>query len=105
MCGTLTSISAVEARRLAAEQIEALFGDDPSPVILDDETMETDVGWVFFYESPLYLQTKDPNDSLLGNAPILVRQDGLVTVTGTAHPIEEYLDIWRHAMKGGRSDG
>ena len=55
-------------------------------MLFEDATVERDFGWVFF--------CGNPHDELLaGNAPFIVdSRDGSVHVTGTAHPIEGYLE-------------
>lgn len=60
--------------------------------LLEGETLERSVGWVFFYQSEDFLKSGDFSDRLAGNAPVLVdRSDGSLHETGTAHPIEVYL--------------
>ena len=60
--------------------------------IIDDETIEKEYGWVFFYETKEYLKTGDLLDTLVGNAPYIVNKyTGEVIETGTAYPIEDYI--------------
>lgn len=59
--------------------------------ILDEATRETPYGWVFFYQSARYLQTREVSDALAGNAPVLVTKGGAVHVLGTAEPTDAYL--------------
>lgn len=82
-----------DARKRAAEYIgEGIPSWGITPVILDEQTCEIDIGWVFFYESKEYLETGDFSHRLAGNAPLVVsRRDGYVYVTGTAARVEEYL--------------
>ena len=82
------------ARRIAAEAIKEGLetSDGITPVILDDQTLECDFGWVFFLESQEYIATQDFSHRLVGNAPIIIdRHDGTVHITGTAKPIEFYI--------------
>ncbi len=61
-------------------------------VLLDQHTTERDFGWVFFYQSKRHIETGEIRDALAGNAPIVVmKADGSVHITGTAHPLEHYL--------------
>jgi immunity protein 35 of polymorphic toxin system len=84
-----------EARQRAAEHLRSTIGDNVA--LLDAETLDTDVGWVFFYESVDYLRSGDFRDALAGNAPIVVdKASGQLHVTGTAEPLEVYLDRLRH---------
>ncbi len=62
-------------------------------VLVDEQTISGDFGWVFFYESRAYLESGHLSDTLLGNAPIIVsRLDGSLHGTGTAHSVEFYID-------------
>ena len=74
--------------------------EDTLPVILDEETIEKEFGWVFFYQSSRYLESGNAIDMLFGNAPIIVnKHDGTIQVAGIAQPIEEYLRDYEKARK------
>ena len=84
-----------EARQLVDARINA---ENPYSVkkvelaIIDDETIEKEYGWVFFYETKEYLKTGDILDTVVGNAPYIVNKyTGEVIETGTAYPIEDYI--------------
>jgi immunity protein 35 of polymorphic toxin system len=69
-------------------------------VILDEETIEREWGWVFFYNSQRYLETGDILHALAGNAPYLVnRHTGELQVTGTAHPTEHYIAEYQRHLR------
>jgi len=80
-----------------AKTIAQRWLDDHAPadtrfVICDQFTRERPFGWVFCYQSELYLTTKDPKHMLAGNAPLIVdRADGSVHVTDTTKPLDEYI--------------
>jgi hypothetical protein len=60
--------------------------------ILDEHTIEADFGWVFFWQSQRVLATHNSSDQLAGNATLIVdRRDGALHATGTAHPIQHYI--------------
>ena len=60
--------------------------------IIDDETIEKEYGWVFFYQTKEYLKTGNIIDALAGNAPYIVNKyTGELIETGTANPVEEYI--------------
>jgi len=62
-------------------------------VLQPEATIERDFGWVFFYNSKKYFETRDFRDAALGNAPLIVdRDDGSVHLTGTAEPVETYIE-------------
>ena len=72
--------------------------DIPTLVIRDELTITEDFGWVFFYQSKEYLETGDPLNSLLGNAPLIVsRSDGTLHETGTAESIEFYVENFKRS--------
>src|SRR5690349_12981033 len=80
-----------EAMELALSYLRPKLRDTSDVVILVDETLEMDFGWVFFYQSKAYLEG-DVASMLVGNAPLIVdRHDGSVHPTGTARPLEFYV--------------
>jgi hypothetical protein len=65
-------------------------------VIQDERTRDEDFGWVFFYQSADYLRSGEFSDQLAGNAAIVVLRDsGALHATGTALPIDDYLEQFR----------
>ncbi len=91
-----------DAQRLVYENInedDPYWPDKPEFVILEDETTEKDYGWVFFYQSRNYLETESFIDSLVGNAPYIVnKHTGELFVTGTAKPVEEYIEEYESKL-------
>lgn len=88
-----------EARRIAREFLDGRTSTVEF-VILDEHTREESFGWVFFYQSADYLESGEFTDRLVGNAPLVVLRDsGEVHVTGTALPIEKYLERFRSPMR------
>lgn len=69
-------------------------------MILDEQTREYEFGWVYFYNTREYVVDGDFNHALAGNAPFIVdRSDGRLYVTGTAYPLERYLDEYRQGKR------
>jgi hypothetical protein len=68
-------------------------------VMLRDRTIEVDFGWVFLYESPRYLQTGREVDRLIGNAPVAVLRNGRTLPTGTAQPLNQYIEAIRDSLR------
>lgn len=61
---------------------------------------EHDFGWVYFYDGSRHVETGEFRYALAGNAPLIVdRSDGQLYTTGTAHPIEHYLDEYRRGIR------
>jgi hypothetical protein len=81
----------------ARQEAQAFLNSLPPPrefsyVLLDDDVVERDRCFVFFYESSRHLETNRFEDRLVGNGPILVnRTTGEVRQLGTAKPVEAYL--------------
>jgi hypothetical protein len=85
-----------DARRTVLDYLKQLERDTGCElVMLDSNTLEREFGWVFFYNSKLYVETGDISHALAGNAPIVVTSiDGRIHVTGTARPLEHYLAVF-----------
>jgi hypothetical protein len=61
---------------------------------------EHDFGWLYFYDSATHAKTGRNTDAVVGNAPLIVdRVDGNLYVTGTAHPVEHYLQEYRRGIR------
>jgi hypothetical protein len=57
---------------------------------------EHDFGWVYFYDGSAHANTGNVRDAVVGAAPLIVdKTDGKLYITGTAHPIEHYLQEYR----------
>ena len=92
-------IDARTARGLARHQVATMAVDLGLDLVLESEkTMDTDVGWVFFYNSREFVETGDPRASVIGNAPLLIDgRTGLVHLLGTERPVEAYIDDYRRS--------
>ena len=61
-------------------------------IVLEESTIDRPYGWVFFYQSRAYIETKNPLHQLVGNAPLVFnRVFGEYRILRTAHPTEQYL--------------
>jgi hypothetical protein len=89
-----------QARELALKEILRWWDmEDDEPAIIDEETIEEDFGWVFFYQSRIFLETQIFSYALAGNAPIIInKSDGSLHPTGTARSIEDYIEEYRKAL-------
>ena len=97
------SRNAAELRKgLSAEERKLLGLGDADDILdlmlVDDDTVEGDFGWVLTYQSREFVETGDDSAMLLGNAPILVsRSDGRLHVTGTDQPAEFYIENFKRS--------
>lgn len=86
-----------QAQRIALAYVKAQEMEAGCELMLiEASTMERDFGWVFFYDSKAHIETGDVGYALAGNAPnVIARADGTVHETGTALPLESYLEHFR----------
>ena len=57
-------------------------------------------GWVYFYSSESFVETGDIRHALGGNAPLIVdRKDCKLYSSGTAKPIEHYVEEFRAGIR------
>jgi hypothetical protein len=64
-------------------------------VVLENETVEKDYGWVFRFTTRRYLETKDPGALVPGTGPLIVEREGgatafLASSVCPERAIEEY---------------
>ena len=67
-----------QAREIADNQLRQLYGEGAESLAIDDRaTREEAFGWVFFYQSRQFLETRDRHHCIRGNSPLIVdRRDG-----------------------------
>jgi hypothetical protein len=84
-----------EARKRVVVEISKTDPYSPDLVleIIDEDTIEKEWGWIFYYDSAAHLRSGDIKDAIAGNAPIFVnRSTGELVITGTAWPIDKYIE-------------
>jgi hypothetical protein len=85
-------ITREEAVRLATAFVER--NSPPGPLVLLDTsaTAERPYGWLFRYDTATALKTGDPDESLLGCGPLLVRrEDGRIVRFSSAYSTDAAL--------------
>ncbi len=81
-----------EAQKLVEDQVLSKL-DNCS--IMCDETIEYGFGWVFFYQTDSYIQSKDFRDMTVGHGPVIVdKTTGKLFETGSAHLTEQYVETF-----------
>jgi hypothetical protein len=96
----------IEAKELVKKKIERepSPGENYDPVIVDEDTIEKDWGWIICYQNKQYLETGNISFALAGNAPYVVnRFSGEVVVTGTAKPLEDYIREYEENLDGNKT--
>jgi hypothetical protein len=76
-------------------------------VILENRTVERPFGWVFFYTTRQYAQSRDPKYLVPDCAPLVVLRasgsiDRLATSVPPARAIDIYEQRWREKQTGGK---
>ncbi|MES2670561.1 MAG: YrhB domain-containing protein [Pseudomonadota bacterium] len=100
--GATKMLSLAQAQSLVEARICGLPDDPIEVVVLTSDTLEKSFGWVFFYQSRVYIQSEDPSDALVGNAPVIVnRFTGDVVATGTAESIDAYISRYKASLSPG----
>ena len=82
--------------------MKKLIEMDPTGVpcrVVDEETIEKQYGWIFFYNSTKFIETGVFSYRLAGNGPVIVnKHDGTVAFFGTSKSplefVEEYERKW-----------
>lgn len=83
-------------QKVRAHIAQVMSDDDVEFVVLEEKTLATDFGWVFFYDTKEFAETGDELARAVGNAPLIVdAKSGHLESTGTAHPVEVYVDLYR----------
>jgi hypothetical protein len=85
-----------QSKNLAQLKLNELQASSKLEIIfIDEATISFEYGWVFFYQSKIFLETQNLDFMLGGNAPILVDKfDGIILITGTGKSIQEYIKIY-----------
>ena len=83
------------AKRLATEEINRGYNGRFGPlVILEEETIEKEYGWIFFYSTKKFAETRQFQYALAGSGPLVVERSGVMRRFGSgkspAEVIREY---------------
>lgn len=60
-----------EAKDRVSTFVNDRFEDDDELIIIDDEVIETDFGWVFCYDSKRFIESNELIYTLAGTAPVI----------------------------------
>ncbi len=89
-----------EARQIVSDYVNFNFPyQDDELVIVDEETITKDYGWIFFSVNKKYLETGNFRDMIVGRGPVLFeKQTGTIIPFGTALPVEQYLEDYEKKL-------
>ena len=69
-------------------------------IIIESATIEKEDYYVFFYNNEIFLREGDMSYALAGNTPIIVnKHTGEKYITGTAMPIEYYMEQYEKSLE------
>lgn len=75
------------------------YGKHPKCHLVISSEREYEFGWIFFWCAKEFLEGND-NCALGGNAPLIVdRINGQLYITGTAHRLEYYIELYRKGLR------
>jgi hypothetical protein len=88
----MARMTRAEAESIALRSInQHYYHPRDSLAVLPKPVIEKPYGWIFFYQSRAFLETGDFTFQLMGNGPVVVRDDGTVHTLGTARSPEEEI--------------
>jgi hypothetical protein len=85
----ITKTIATELARERVTQLADAVGDHFE--LLLSETKDVGRGWVFFFNTAAFVQSRNPADALAGNGPLLVLRDGQIHELSSAVSWKEAL--------------
>lgn len=85
-----------EARVAVLDELNREYrSKDDELVLLDDKTLTKKYGWIFFYNSKRFMETRNFIYALGGNGPVVLeRESGRISRLGTARSAEEEVAVF-----------
>jgi len=82
-----------QARAAVVERLHQRGVGGPEGIeIVDTKTIEKHYGWIFFYNSRRYLESRELVHALVGHGPVVVLADtGEIVELGSAFPAHEAI--------------
>ncbi len=85
-------ITKIEAIELVNNSLHKMGTTQVQFVIDDSKTLEKSFGWVFFYNSKKFLETRDPMHIIAGNGPVFINKyKGEMPFGVSFKPIDEQI--------------
>lgn len=100
---TLTYDEAFKIAREFLDKMTSSSSETPEVVIVEEHSIEREFGWVFFYQSKLFLETGEYQHRLAGNGPIIVnRASGALHTCPTYQSVEKSIAIYEQQLEQGK---
>ena len=101
-------IELADAHKLAADYLRRDLGPkfEDKVVILENETIEKSYGWIFFYQTRKWVETRKTRDGLIGNGPILVdKNTAKIVQLGSSGSLEYWCELYETGKTREDKDG
>lgn len=86
-----------QARKKALDWLAASEFAETEPTLIDSATIELSAGWLYYYQSALFLRTNEFQHMLVGNAPLFVpRADAEPMFVSYHRPIAESVEAFAY---------
>jgi hypothetical protein len=87
-----------QAERIVQTYLEAMFRGRAD--IVRDRTIAKPYGWIFFYQSRRWTETRKLSDALLGGGPIFVNRFDLDVqhITGAGTNLDEWIKTYESGL-------
>lgn len=78
------------AKNTIIQELNLEFGGGIA--LVEGQTLFKEYGWVFFYNTVEYIESKDPQVALMSNTPILLTKDGKMHYLNMSCPVDEAVE-------------
>ena len=100
----MNAITFEQAEAAAYERLSKIFGAEVRDLLVQSRNL-VGVGWLFTYNSKSFVETGDPDEALLGNAPIIVDHSGGIHEPRSGDDLDEFLEKLRAHLTADRENG
>jgi Immunity protein 35 len=75
-------------------------------VILENNTIEKSYGWIFFYQTRKWVETRKTRDGLIGNGPILIdKNTAKIVQFGSSGSLDYWCELYENGKTREDKDG
>lgn len=97
-------VDKAQATAIARRTIATSPPHSPGLVLEEEKTVEREFGWIFFYTTRKFLETRDKKHLMPGNAPLVVlKEDGSTHYLGTSLPPPKGIELFEKGWREKRA--
>lgn len=97
-------LTKTEAASLVQCWLDSLDLGDDAAIIVVESTIERSFGWVFFYQSKKYIETRTVRYRLAGNGPVIVnRATGNITHCSSNGDVQSHIADYERSLGSGHT--